>query len=370
MSTTTIKMLSDYALEHNASDIHLSVGQPPFMRIYGDMTKLNLTPLSLNDIMAILNSIMTEQQKTIYAREKDLDFAIEVDKAIRYRVNTFYTLNGPAAVMRFIPTKLKSLQELECPAIFEAFTNYQNGLILVTGPTGCGKSTTLAALIDHINTFQNKHIITIEDPVEFVHEPKKCLIHQREVGNNTKSFSTALRSALREDPDVILLGELRDLETIRMALTAAETGHLIFGTLHTSSAPKAVDRIIDVYPGDEKEMIRAMLANSLKAIITQQLLKKTGKGLIASYEILVATDAVRNLIRENKIPQINSMMQVGLKNGMITMENYARTLLEKGIISKEEMISVMETRERSMESNQDQATKGIKLLSSEDAAFF
>jgi twitching motility protein PilT len=365
-----IKTLSEYALSHQSSDIHVSSGMPPALRVHGDIVYMNVPRLTAETALALMHSIMTDQQKEIYARDKELDFAIALDESTRYRVNAFSTLRGPAMVMRTIPTVIKSLQELECPKVFETLTTFPKGLILVTGPTGSGKSTTLAAMLHQINLFESKHIITIEDPIEFVHNPKKSLINQREVGANTKGFTEALRSALREDPDVILVGELRDHLTISLALTAAETGHLVLGTLHTSSAAKTIDRIIDVFSGQDKEMIRAMLSSSLQAVISQRLLKRAdNSGRVAAYEILMATSAIRNLIRENKIPQIYSMMQVGARQGMITMDNYINGLLEKGVINKAEAKSIVEKDEEREQKVQQKSTKEVTLMSSDDLTF-
>lgn len=322
--------------KNNASDLHLSSGNPPILRVNGDMVPLKMPALSAEETRQVIYSIMTEQQRTDYERELEIDFALSYNDNMRFRVNAFNTLNGPAVVMRTIPTKIFTIEELGAPDILKQFAELHKGLILVTGPTGSGKSTTLAAMVDYINRNQSKHILTVEDPVEFVHTSKKSLINQREVGASTKSFAKALRSALREDPDVILVGELRDLETIHLAMTAAETGHLVFGTLHTNSAPKTVDRIIDVFPAAEKEMIRAMLSVSLEAVITQALVKRLdGTGRIAVHEIMVGTPAIRNLIRENKVPQINSMMEVGSRSGMRTMKDAANGLFTRGLISEE-----------------------------------
>jgi twitching motility protein PilT len=365
-----IRILSEKAIANKSSDIHISAGMPPALRVHGDMVYLNLPVMSAEETLALLHSIMTPQQKEIYAKEKDLDFAIALDENTRYRVNAFNTMRGPAMVMRTIPTVIKSLQELECPKVFETLTHFHKGLILVTGPTGSGKSTTLAAMINHINLYSSKHIITIEDPIEFVHTPKKCLINQREVGADTKGFTEALRSALREDPDVILVGELRDHMTISLALTAAETGHLVFGTLHTSSAAKTIDRIIDVFSGEDKEMIRSMLSSSLQAVIAQRLLKRADRsGRIAAYEILIANSAIRNLIRENKIPQVFSMMQVGAKQGMITMDNYVQGLLEKGLIDKETARTISESEDEKEVKVQQKSSKEVTLMSSDDLTF-
>jgi twitching motility protein PilT len=339
--------LAQYAQEHGASDIHLSPGLPPLIRIYGEMKEVRVAPFSAEDILAMLHSLMTDEQKTSYEKEWELDFSIAISEQFRYRINAYATMNGPSAAFRSIPVTIKSLAEIKAPPMFETFTHYNKGLVLVTGPTGSGKSTTLAALINHINVHQAKHVITIEDPIEFVHKSKKALINQREVGANTKSFARALKSALREDPDVILVGELRDLESISLALTAAETGHLVFATLHTSSAAKTIDRIVDVFPGDDKSMVRAMLAGSLNAVIAQRLLKrKDNSGRVAAYEIMITTGAIRNLIRENKIPQVQSLIQVGRKHGMVIMEDYVKDLLAQDVISVETAAEILEKEER------------------------
>jgi len=320
--------------KNNASDLHLSTLNPPIMRVHGEMIPYKGARLSADEIKKMLYSIMTEQQQSDYERDLELDFAISFGNNLRFRVNAFNTLYGPAAVLRSIPNHIQSLEELGAPEILKKLCTLQKGLILVTGPTGSGKSTTLAAMVDYINNNNAKHIITIEDPVEFVHASKKSLINQREVGKNTRSFAKALKSALREDPDVILVGELRDIETIQLALTAAETGHLVLGTLHTNSAPKTIDRIIDVFPANDKEMVRAMLSVSLEAVITQALLKRKDSGRVAAHEIMLGTGAVRNLIREGKVPQLNSLIQMGSKLGMRTMKESVYELLDGGIITE------------------------------------
>lgn len=322
--------------KNGASDLHLSVGNPPILRVHGDILPLKTNVLTADDVRQMIYSVMNEQQRSDYERDLEIDFAISFSDKMRFRVNAFTTLSGPAAVLRTIPTKILTLEELGAPEVLTKLTELHKGLILVTGPTGSGKSTTLAAMVNHINVNMNKHILTIEDPVEFVHKSQKSLVNQREVGESTKSFARALRSALREDPDVILVGELRDLETIQLAMTAAETGHLVMGTLHTNSAPKTIDRIVDVFPASDKEMVRSMLSVSLEAIITQALVKRAdGQGRLAVHEVLLGTSAIRNLIRENKIPQIQSMMQIGSKVGMRTMRDAAYALLNDGVISPE-----------------------------------
>jgi twitching motility protein PilT len=331
-----------FAQKNGASDLHLSTENPPILRIHGDMVPMKMPPLTGEKIKHLLYSIMTEQQRTDYERDLELDFAISFGADMRFRVNAFNTTRGPASVMRSIPTKILTLEQLNAPPILRELTNLHKGLILVTGPTGSGKSNTLAEMVNHINENHAKHILTVEDPVEFIHHSKKSLVNHREVGASTNSFARALKSALREDPDVILVGELRDLETIQLAMTAAETGHLVMGTLHTSSAPKTVDRIIDVFPANDKEMIRAMLSVSLEAVITQGLLKKAdGSGRVAVHEILLGTPAVRNLIRENKIPQITSMMQTGVKLGMKTMKDSIMALVNAGTVSEEDARSLL-----------------------------
>jgi twitching motility protein PilT len=320
--------------KNKASDLHLSTGNPPILRIHGEMVPYKAPPLIADDIKRMLYSVMTEQQRSDYERDLELDFAISFADDMRFRVNAFNTLNGPAAVMRAIPNEIVSLETLGAPEILKKLCSLPKGLILVTGPTGSGKSTTLAAMVNHINENEGKHIITIEDPVEFVHRSKKCLINQREIGKNTHSFAKALRSALREDPDVILVGELRDIETMQLALTAAETGHLVMGTLHTNSAPKTIDRIIDVFPANDKEMVRAMLSVSLEAVITQALLKRKEGGRVAVHEIMLGTPAVRNLIREGKVPQLYSLIQIGSKIGMRTMKDSVFEVLHQGIITE------------------------------------
>ncbi|PIR31709.1 MAG: twitching motility protein PilT [Alphaproteobacteria bacterium CG11_big_fil_rev_8_21_14_0_20_44_7] len=332
-----ISELLNLTKKNNASDLHLSAKKPPIMRINGDMIRVDSVPaLTPEQVKSMIYSIMSEQQRATFEKEFEMDFAISFSEDARFRVNAFNTIDGPAAVFRVIPGKILSLEEVGAPPILAELTQKEKGLILVTGPTGSGKSTTLAAMIDHINTRQRKHIITIEDPIEFTHQSKQSLINQREVGIHTKAFSRALKAALREDPDVILVGELRDLETVHLALTAAETGHIVFGTLHTSSAPKTIDRIIDVFPANEKEMIRSMLSSSIEAVITQKLLKrKDGSGRVACHEIMLGSQPIRNLIRENRIPQIGSMIQIGSKQGMKLMKDSVYQLLQDDIIDKE-----------------------------------
>lgn len=322
-----------FTRKNNASDLHLSTQNPPILRINGEMVPYKTDPLTSDDIKQMLFSIMTQQQRSDYERDLEIDFAISFGENMRFRVNAFNTLRGPAAALRHIPSHIKTLDELKSPDLLKKLCMMNKGLILVTGPTGSGKSTTLAAMVEYINESTSKHIITIEDPVEFVHDSKKSLINQREVGSSTRSFSMALKSALREDPDVILVGELRDIETMQLALTAAETGHLVMATLHTNSAPKTIDRIIDVFPSDDKEMIRAMLSVSLEAVITQSLLKSKDSKRVAAYEIMLGTSAVRNLIREGKVHQLHSLIQVGSKMGMVTMYDSIMKLLDDGQIT-------------------------------------
>jgi twitching motility protein PilT len=319
-----------------ASDLHLSAGEPPCLRVSGDLVRMEgQAVLSPEGVIELVYSIMSPEQRTRFEQEHDIDFACELEGAGRFRVNVFVQRRGPGAVLRTIPTVIPSLEDLGMPLVLQELCTHERGLVLVTGPTGSGKSTTLAAMVDVINRTWNAHILTVEDPIEFVHTPKSCLVNQREVGPHTGSFSSALRSALREDPDVILVGEMRDLETISLALTAAETGHLVFGTLHTSSAPKTVDRIIDVFPSGQQSQIRTMLSESLEAVVAQTLLKKKGGGRVAACEILVGAPAVRNLIRENKLHQIPSMMQTGQRMGMQTFDMAVQDLLKRGVVDKD-----------------------------------
>jgi twitching motility protein PilT len=329
-----ISELLAFSVKNKASDLHLSAGLPPMIRVHGDVRRINLPPLEHKDVHSMIYDIMNDGQRKAYEEHLECDFSFEIPGLARFRVNAFNQDRGAAAVLRTIPSTVLTLEQLNAPRIFAELSLKPRGLVLVTGPTGSGKSTTLAAMVNHVNENEYAHILTIEDPIEFVHQSNKCLINQREVGPHTHSFSNALRSALREDPDVILVGELRDLETIRLALTAAETGHLVFGTLHTSSAAKTIDRIVDVFPGEEKEMVRAMLSESLQAVISQSLLKpKDGSGRVAAHEIMLGTPAIRNLIRESKIAQMYSAIQTGSNMGMQTLDSNLTELVKRNVIS-------------------------------------
>jgi len=329
-----ISELLAFAVKNNASDLHLSSGLPPMIRVHGDVRRINLPPLEHSDVHNMIYDIMNDGQRKAYEEMLECDFSFAIPGLARFRVNAFNQDRGAAAVLRTIPSKVLTLEQLRAPKIFADLALKPRGLVLVTGPTGSGKSTTLAAMINHLNETEYAHILTVEDPIEFVHESKKCLINQREVGPHTMSFNNALRSALREDPDAILVGELRDLETIRLALTAAETGHLVFGTLHTSSAAKTIDRIVDVFPAEEKEMVRAMLSESLQAVISQTLLKtKDGSGRVAAHEIMLGTPAIRNLIREAKVAQMYSAIQTGSNVGMQTLDQNLTDLVRRNVIS-------------------------------------
>jgi twitching motility protein PilT len=332
-----ISELLAFSVKNKASDLHLSSGLPPMIRVHGDVRRINLPPLDHSEVHAMVYDIMNDSQRKQFDEHLECDFSFDLPGLARFRVNAFNQDRGAAAVLRTIPSRVLSLEELQAPKVFADFSTRPRGLVLVTGPTGSGKSTTLAGMVDHVNNNLYGHILTIEDPIEFVHEPRKCVINQREVGPHTLSFSNALRSALREDPDVVLVGELRDLETIRLALTAAETGHLVFGTLHTSSAAKTIDRVVDVFPAAEKEMVRAMLSESLVAVISQALLKlKDGSGRVAAHEIMVGTPAIRNLIRENKVAQMYSMIQTGAQHGMQTLDQTLLELIRRNVIAVSE----------------------------------
>ncbi len=331
-----ITQLLAFSVKNKASDLHLSAGLPPMIRVHGDVRRINVEPLEHKQVHAMVYDIMNDTQRKHYEEFLEIDFSFEIDGLARFRVNAFNHQRGAGAVFRTIPSKILSLEQLNAPKIFGDLALKPRGMVLVTGPTGSGKSTTLAGMIDHCNDNRPDHIITIEDPIEFVHECKRCLINQREVHRDTLGFSEALRSALREDPDVILVGEMRDLETIRLALTAAETGHLVFGTLHTSSAAKTIDRIVDVFPAAEKEMVRSMLSESLRAVISQTLLKKVGGGRVAAHEIMIGTPAIRNLIREGKIAQMYSSIQTGQAQGMQTLDQCLSDMVSRGLVSKEE----------------------------------
>ncbi len=332
-----ITELLAFAVKNKASDLHLSSGLPPMIRVHGDIRRINLPPMEHKDVHGMVYDIMNDGQRKTYEEHLECDFSFDVPNLARFRVNAFVQARGAGAVFRTIPSKVLTLEELSCPPIFKEISSQPRGIVLVTGPTGSGKSTTLAAMIDYINDKEYGHILTIEDPIEFVHQSKRCLINQREVGPHTLSFNNALRSALREDPDVILVGEMRDLETIRLALTGAETGHLVFGTLHTSSAAKTIDRVVDVFPAAEKDMVRAMLSESLRAVISQTLLKtKDGQGRVAAWEIMIGTPAIRNLIRENKIAQMYSSIQTGQNFGMQTLDQALSELVRRNVVSAAE----------------------------------
>lgn len=329
-----IAELLAFSVKNNASDLHISAGLPPMIRVDGDIRRINVPALDHKTVHGLIYDIMNDKQRKDYEEFLETDFSFEIPNLARFRVNAFNHNRGAGGVFRTIPSTILSLEELGCPSSFKEISNQPRGIVLVTGPTGSGKSTTLAAMIDYINNERFEHILTVEDPIEFVHESKKCLVNQREVHRDTHGFNEALRSALREDPDIILVGEMRDLETIRLALTAAETGHLVFGTLHTSSAAKTIDRIIDVFPAAEKTMVRSMLSESLRAVISQTLLKKTGGGRIAAHEIMIGTPAIRNLIREDKVAQMYSAIQTGQSLGMQTLDQNLQELVQRGLVSR------------------------------------
>lgn len=329
-----IAELLAFSVKNKASDLHLSAGLPPMIRVDGDVRRINIPAFDHKTVHSLVYDIMSDKQRRDFEEFLETDFSFEIPGLARFRVNAFNHNRGAGAVFRTIPSQILTLEELGTPPIFKDLINQPQGLILVTGPTGSGKSTTLAAMLDYINKNEYAHLLTVEDPIEFVHTSQKCLINQREVHRDTHGFNEALRSALREDPDYILVGEMRDLETIRLAMTAAETGHLVFGTLHTSSAAKTIDRIIDVFPAAEKPMVRSMLSESLRAVISQSLLKKIGGGRVAAHEIMVGTPAIRNLIREDKVAQMYSSIQTGQQYGMQTLDQCLQTLVSRGLIAK------------------------------------
>src|SRR5690554_2493051 len=337
-----ITELLAFSAKQGASDLHLSAGLPPMIRVDGDVRRINVPALEHKQVHALIYDIMNDKQRKDYEEFLETDFSFEVPGVARFRVNAFNQNRGAGAVFRTIPSKVLTMEELGMGDVFKQISDVPRGLVLVTGPTGSGKSTTLAAMLDYLNNTKYQHILTIEDPIEFVHESKKCLVNQREVHRDTHGFAEALRSALREDPDVILVGEMRDLETIRLALTAAETGHLVFGTLHTTSAPKTIDRIVDVFPGEEKAMVRSMLSESLRAVVSQILLKKEGGGRVAAHEIMLSTPAIKNLIREDKIAQMYSSIQTGAALGMQTMDQTLNKLLDAGTVTSQTVRSKLE----------------------------
>ena len=342
--------LLTFGVHHRASDLHLSAGLAPMLRIDGELRPINVESLDGKTVQTMIYDIMTDTLRKTFEERLEIDFAYDVPGTARFRVNAFQQDRGPAAAFRTIPSEVQSLEQLRAPPSFSQIINVPRGLVLVTGPTGSGKSTTLAAMVDHLNATRPDHIITIEDPIEFLHTPKRCLINQREVGLHTRAFENALRSALREDPDIILVGELRDLETMRLALTAAETGHVVFATLHTSSAPKTIDRIIDSFPGSEKDMVRSMLSESLRAVICQTLLKRAdGKGRVAAHEIMMATPAIRNLIRENKVAQMVNVLQTGQNHGMQTLDQNLAALVRAQVVTREDALRKAQNKDTFME---------------------
>lgn len=331
-----VSELLAFTVKNKASDLHLSSGEPPMIRIHGDMTRIKMPPLEAREVQAMVYDIMNDGQRKHFEEFLELDFSFSLGDIARFRVNVFKQNRGLSAVFRVIPNEVLTMETLNCPAIFKEIAMTPRGICLVTGPTGSGKSTTLAAMIDYINENTKGHVLTIEDPIEFVHKSKNCLVSQRELGPHTHSFANSLKAALREDPDVVLVGEMRDLETISLALTAAETGHMVFGTLHTSSAPKTIDRIIDVFPAAEKDMVRAMLSESLRAVISQTLIKTSdGQGRLAAHEIMIGNPAIRNLIRENKIPQMVSVMQTSAREGMQTLDSNLQELVKARKITQQ-----------------------------------
>jgi len=338
-----ITELLAFSHKNKASDLHISAGLPPMIRVDGDMKKIDLPALDSESVIKMIFDIMNDKQRKSYEEMLEVDFSFEIPNVSRFRVNAFNQDRGPAAVFRTIPSVVLSLDDLDAPIIFRELCQKHKGMILVTGPTGSGKSTTLAAMVDYINEKHRSHILTVEDPIEFVHQSKRCLVNQRELHKDTHSFANALKSALREDPDVILVGELRDLETIRLAMTAAETGHLVLATLHTSSAPKTIDRIVDVFPAEEKSMVRSMLSESIEAVISQTLMKRVGGGRVAAHEIMVGTSAIRNLIREDKIAQMYSMIQTGQNDGMQTLDQCLENLV------RDRLISIADARSRAID---------------------
>ena len=330
-----ITELLAFSAKNGASDLHLSAGLPPMIRVDGDVRRINLPAMEHKEVHALIYDIMNDKQRKDFEEFFETDFSFEVPGVARFRVNAFNHNRGAGAVFRTIPSKVLTMEDLGMGKVFQKISDFPRGIVLVTGPTGSGKSTTLAAMMDYINESRYEHILTIEDPIEFVHESKKCLVNQREVHRDTLGFAEALRSALREDPDIILVGELRDLETIRLALTAAETGHLVFGTLHTTSAAKTIDRVVDVFPAEEKSMVRSMLSESLQAVISQTLMKKNGGGRIAAHEIMIGTAAIRNLIREDKVAQMYSAIQTGGALGMQTLDQCLQGLVKKGLVARQ-----------------------------------
>ena len=334
-----INALLKYAKSENASDLHISAGLPPMLRVRGAMMRMQMDPLTREEAHEAIYRILTDENRRIFEERRDLDFGFEIEGVSRFRANVFLQQRGPGAVFRLVPSKVKTLDELDMPQILKDLALKEKGLVVITGPTGSGKSTTLAALVDYVNDKRTAHIITIEDPIEFVHEPKRCLINQREVGHHTVSFATALRAALREDPDIILVGELRDLETTSLAITAAETGHLVLATLHTNSAPKTIDRIVDIFPGEQQAQVRTMLSESLEAVIAQSLMPiRDGSGRVAALEILIGVPALRNLIREDKTEQIPSLIQTGAQYGMQTLDQSLRELVDRKLITRQDAI--------------------------------
>ena len=328
-----ITELLAFGVKQGSSDLHLSAGLPPMIRIDGDIRRINVPAMDAKQVHSLIYDIMNDKQRKDFEEKLETDFSFEVPGVARFRVNAFNQDRGPGAVFRTIPSKIQTMEDLGMGKVFKEIANKPRGLCVVTGPTGSGKSTTLAAMIDFVNENKAGHILTIEDPIEFVHQAKKCLVNQREVHRDTHGFDAALRSALREDPDIILVGEMRDLETIRLALTAAETGHMVFGTLHTTSAAKTIDRIVDVFPAAEKAMVRSMLSESLQAVVAQTLLKKVGGGRVAAHEIMLGTAAIRNLIREDKVAQMYSAIQTGGSLGMQTLDGHLKELVDKGVIT-------------------------------------